>query len=73
MITALESSDNSQGHWGAKVYFSVRIFAIDSAVIKIKNNVWLLWRLPKLCNLSSQGNNPIKLTYCNETMKRALG
>ena len=29
-------------------------------------------RLPNVCNVTSQGNNKIKLTYCDEAKKRAL-
>ena len=34
--------------------------------------VMLAWRLPNLCNVSSRGNNQIKLTYFDETKKRVL-
>ena len=31
----------------------------------------LAWRLPNLCNVSSQRNNLVKLTNCDQTKKRA--
>ena len=34
--------------------------------------VKLAWRLHNLCNISSHGNNQIKLAYCDETKKIIL-
>ena len=48
---------------GLNVFYWFQILALDSVVVKTEKNVKLAWRLPNLCNVSSQRNNPIKLTH----------
>ena len=52
------------------MHFTYQIFDLNSAVVKTKKSL-AHTEASELMHASSQGNNSIKLTYYDETKKRA--
>ena len=59
--------DSSPGYWGLQYISLAKSF--DFAVFKPQNV--FPQKLPNMCNVSSKGENQIRLTYCDQT-KRGL-
>ena len=60
---------------GLTVFYWYQIFALDSVVVTCKAHKMFRSHggVPNYCNVSSQRNNPIKLTQYDDTKKMAHG